>query len=1022
MCAQTLSIALTLLSLGTPDVPPSLHGLHETFSQPTREFTSGPLWVWNDDLSEAQIVATLEDLAGQNVRQAFVHPRPGLMTPYLSERWFALWKLALATAERLDMNIWIYDENSYPSGFAGGFVPEAMPESRGIGLRFEEAAQAPASSEDLLAVYRLVGETAEEVSDAVRAGGDPGTGPFLLVKVEQAKTSPWFGGWSYVDLLRPGVTEKFLEITMGAYEREIGEHFGKRMPGVFTDEPHLRPGGAMHWTPDLPEQFAARRGYALEGNLASLVKPVGDWRRVRHDYYRTLLELFIERWAKPYYTYCDEKGLEFTGHYWEHDWPNCTTAPDNMAMYAWHQRPAIDTLFNQYDEGVHAQFGNVRAVLELSSVANQLGKQRTLCEAYGGAGWETRLEDMKRIGDWLFVLGVNTMDEHLSRISMRGARKADYPPSFSYHSPWWPAYHVPATYFARLSVALTHGEQRNEILVLEPTSTAWMYQGEPADHRNTLGNEFQALVTELAQAQVEFDLGNENIIEHHGRVADGRFVVGERAYHTVVIPAHTETLNETTARLLSEFSAAGGEVIACDAVALDRIDGVVSARARELGAGWRTVAACELESALRAQCDGATPQIHRAPGDQGILYHHRRVWAGGQMLFLVNSSLENTSHSTLKHGGFPVRQWDLETGTVTPFATDQAEIAITLPPAGSLLLEWETAPGSLAVPPALVAGAALSPAGPLVVTRDAPNVLMLDFVDVTAGGETLTGVHFSRAAEFAFQQHGQPHNPWDHAVQFNDQLVRVNFPDDSGFVARYRFNVAGAPPEGLQLAVESPELYTVTCNGAPLPAEPGAWWFDKATGLLALGEAVREGENLIELRARPFTMRHEIAAVALLGDFSLVPTASGYTITHAADLTPGPWRAQGMPFYGDSVRYRQSFEIATPAAHRVSLGTWHGSVAEVLVNDTAAGYIWRQPWTLDVRPELLQAGANTITVRVVGTPRNTFGPHHGDAAPGLAGPEHFRRAPESGPPAGDAYSLVDYGLFEAFQLLPLEEE
>jgi len=36
-------------------------------------------------------------------------------------------ELALAEAERLDMNVWIYDENSYPSGFAGGWVPELMP-------------------------------------------------------------------------------------------------------------------------------------------------------------------------------------------------------------------------------------------------------------------------------------------------------------------------------------------------------------------------------------------------------------------------------------------------------------------------------------------------------------------------------------------------------------------------------------------------------------------------------------------------------------------------------------------------------------------------------------------------------------------------------------------------------------------------------------------------------------------------------------------------------------------------------
>ena len=49
---------------------------------------------------------------------------------------------------------------------------------------------------------------------------------------------------------------------------------------------------------------------------------------------------------------------------------------------------------------------------------------RTLCEAYGAGGWDLRFEDMKRIGDWIYVLGVNTLDEHLSYITIRGTRKA----------------------------------------------------------------------------------------------------------------------------------------------------------------------------------------------------------------------------------------------------------------------------------------------------------------------------------------------------------------------------------------------------------------------------------------------------------------------------------------------------------------------------------------------------------------------------------------------------------------------
>jgi len=39
------------------------------------------------------------------------------------------------------------------------------------------------------------------------------------------------------------------------------------------------------------------------------------------------------------------KTLKFTGHYWEHEWPNMRPGGDNMAMYAWPQVPAIDMLF-----------------------------------------------------------------------------------------------------------------------------------------------------------------------------------------------------------------------------------------------------------------------------------------------------------------------------------------------------------------------------------------------------------------------------------------------------------------------------------------------------------------------------------------------------------------------------------------------------------------------------------------------------------------------------------------------------
>jgi len=57
------------------------NNVKKLFSNPPREFSNAPLWVWNDMLTEDQIKNTMKDLASQGVKQVFVHPRPGLMTP-----------------------------------------------------------------------------------------------------------------------------------------------------------------------------------------------------------------------------------------------------------------------------------------------------------------------------------------------------------------------------------------------------------------------------------------------------------------------------------------------------------------------------------------------------------------------------------------------------------------------------------------------------------------------------------------------------------------------------------------------------------------------------------------------------------------------------------------------------------------------------------------------------------------------------------------------------------------------------
>ncbi len=260
-------------------------------------------------------------------------------------------------------------------------------------------------------------------------------------------------------------------------------------------------------------------------------------------------------------------------------------------------------------------------------------------------------------------------------------------------------------------------------------------------------------------------------------------------------------------------------------------------------------------------------------------------------------------------------------------------------------------------------------------------------------------------------------DPWDSAVQFKDELITRTFPADSGFTARYRFTVEGAVPGNLEIVIERPDLYTLTCNGQAVKPTPGAWWLDKAFGRIPLASVARVGENVVTLKARPFTMVHELESAYLRGDFVLRPVEKGFVIAPDQPLRLASglgWNEQGHPFYSAGVAYRQKFEAGKPAGrYFVGLPRWYGSVARVTVNGKPAGYISAPPWECEIT-KALRRGDNTIEVVVIGTLKNTLGPHHGNHALGSAWPGMFQNGPEAGPPPGAQYATVGYGLFEPF--------
>jgi len=984
------------------------------FAEPGKDYRPAPLWTWNAKVNHEDIDRMLKDFKDQGFGGAFIHPRPGLITEYLSEDWFELWRYSVEKGKELGLDIWIYDENSYPSGFAGGHVQRAMPESYDHPTAFDVKVvdALPEDCSEFSIIFLKEGDQFKDITAEVsdHAGKE---GSYYLYKDHYEQASSWTGGRPYVDLMYPGVTEKFIEITMSGYEKEFGKELGPVVKGVFTDEP--RP---LQWTPAMYEEFQKDWGYDLKENLPLLIEETGDWKRLRFQYRSTQLRLFIEHWAKPWDKYCREKGLLWTGHYWEHGWPGLGEGVDNMAMYQYHRMPAIDMLFNGFDEhSSYAQWGNIRSVKELRSVANQMGYTRTLCESYGGGGWAMTFEDFKRLADWEYALGVNFMNQHYSNITIEGARKLDYPDFFTGYSPWAEDYKTLNDHVARLSLTLSQGEQNNEILILEPTSTVWMYYSSThtLPHLDEIGGSFTELLNALEHKQLEYDLGCETMISDHGKVKNGKFVVGQKEYATVILPENMEVLLPTTAKMLEDFARKGGRIVALSKPTL--VNGTESESMKEL---WES-GLSNISTSIGEEVF-ANANIKFEQADGGNLYHQRRDYNDGTLLFLANVSKTKSAHGKVVMKGMSLKEYDTMDGNIFlyPCTAEGGNVAFEydIPAAGHLLL---FAPSAVCGEEGLVqrtvrtsSDAIIPAASEMKATRLSDNYLTLDYCTVTVDGETFDEAYVADACRQLYR-HFDMANPWETAIQYKDEAIARDTIKTGVIDIEYRFDVADDfDYSSMKLVCERPWLWTASINGNAVTPLEGEHPLDARNGAYMIGEHVRKGTNTVILHLDHMSVFAEVAHAFICGDFSVENVKERWTIRAPREIGAGTWKDQGMPFYSWKVAYSKDYDLpASEAGYVLKLNSWEGTVAEVFVNGEKAGVIAYKPYEADITP-FLKDGLNSIEVRCVGSLVNLYGPHYTPRQI-LMGPHSWYGAGKRHP--ASEFVLNGYGLHNPFDVI-----
>lgn len=1023
-----------------------LQQTQKLFENPTAEFRSAPFWAWNDRMDPDEVQRQIQDMHRQGIGGFFIHSREGLETEYMGEEWFSCVQRAVETAKELGMKAWLYDEDRWPSGTAGGSIMKVGgDDSRYKGLTLQLCRTLPDSLEKVDAVY-LVSAQGMECSDyrrldtpqAYQGQTLPEGQYFMVLRTEICFKSAWFNDETPPDNLNPASVRRFIESTHEKYAARFQQEFGKTIPGIFTDEPgladshtHFQDDRAwLPWSYTFPEFFRERRGYDIFDTLPVIFFNGKGQQKARHDYWRTVTERYSESYTKQISQWCSEHGFAFTGHFLQEDKLGLGTKVSGAIMphYRFAHVPGIDMLSERCVETITCK--------QCTSVANQYGRPRVLTETYGCAGWEFTFEGQKWMGDWQFVHGVNIRCQHLDLYSIKGCRKRDYPPVFNYQTSWWEKNKVIDDYFARISVAMTGGDAVRDLLVLHPASTAWSRLGcnpygvpNRSNDRdlpaiNQYGNEFNDFIAYLSGSHYDYDLGDEIILSEIASIQEKTLQVGRISYQVVVLPP-IDTMLRSTYELLRRFLENGGRMIAV-APLPSCIEGVEDSAVASLFSHPNMTVVNAPEKVCPV-LETMLPRRVSLRGKDGReitkLLYLLKDCSDHYALFVINNDREQGYDVTLDAAICgKITQLDPITGKAYPRGSRQKDRMVLseyFAPADSklYLIQKNTVPDiDTACLPQIHAIAAncVSAAAPRYrYTLSHPNALTLDRCRWRfASGEWSEPMDVWKAQSALRDALGM-RQIYENGITQRYQWIGIPHPKDGTPVEfAFTFQVEQLPQSPCHLVVEKAADYHYTLNGKPVSNQPDGWYLDHDFGTILLPELCL-GENTLVISCG-YENRMEFEDCYLIGNFGVNTSRSITTLPDT--LITGDWGLQGLLHYSGSVTYHMTLPVGETAGKRSFLHPekYSGVLLSVTVNGQPAGELFTASQQYLEITQWLHDGDNEVDITVVGSPRNLLGPfHRRTGKEATTGPNSFRT---TGIQYSPEYDLYPYGLMGLVKL------
>jgi hypothetical protein len=461
-------------------------------------------WAINDALDLNRLRQQLDDIRQFGFDGVVFHPRYYPNRPeYLGDAYMSILSETIMHAKSIGLEFWLYDENGWPSGTAGGKLLRDHPQDAQQWAEF-----VPEANGGTLHIHR-----------------GPG-----------------------VDYLNPDLARHFLQITHERYRQGLSPAAFEHVAAFFCDEPEFGLGhafddllqtGAIPWSPRLSEIYRQRHGDDLLPIAHLLFTPGDGYQQTRVRFWELLTDLFCESFIAPINQWCTARGKRFAAHVKGEEHPlfqvpmvgSCHQVFQHLSL------PGIDAL-ERYPSGHFFP-------RQVASAAQQFGDGQCMVECFGGAGWGASPEDLENYLAWLAGHGLTHFVFHLYQYRLTTHAIQDWPGSIPVHMTWrnvFPellrrARALPAPPAAdTLLIAPYRGIMREydpRELLATNIHNGSNYPDTPAGRINT---DFLHTLDRLHQGGIAYHVADERTIEQHGKLEHGRLRIGNCLYDSLVRP------------------------------------------------------------------------------------------------------------------------------------------------------------------------------------------------------------------------------------------------------------------------------------------------------------------------------------------------------------------------------------------------------------------------------------------------------------------------------------------------------